>query len=74
VARGSEKPGDLLFGEFNQRVPGAGHVMIVVKPGLAVQAPSTGRNVQLTRYSSFNSSWRLARFKPSALIPISKAA
>jgi cell wall-associated NlpC family hydrolase len=74
VPRGSEKPGDLLFGEFGERVPGAGHVMIVVKPGLAVQAPSTGRNVQLTRYSSFNSSWRLARFKPSALIPISKAA
>ncbi|HST81579.1 MAG TPA: NlpC/P60 family protein [Kineosporiaceae bacterium] len=74
VARGSEKPGDLLFGEFDQRVPGAGHVMIVVKPGLAVQAPSTGRNVQLTRYSSFNSSWRLARFKPSALVPIAKAA
>jgi cell wall-associated NlpC family hydrolase len=74
VARGSERPGDMLFGEFDQRVPGAGHVMIVVKPGLAVQAPSTGRNVQLTRYSSFNSSWRLARFKPSALIPISKAA
>lgn len=74
VARGSEKPGDMLFGEFDTRVPGAGHVMIVVRPGLAVQAPSSGRNVQLTDYSSFDSSWKLARFKSSALTPIGKPA
>jgi cell wall-associated NlpC family hydrolase len=74
VARGSEQPGDLLFGEFGTRVPGAGHVMIVVRPGLAVQAPSTGDVVKLTDYSSFGPSWKLARFKSSALIPLPKAA
>jgi len=74
VARGSEQPGDMLFGEFDQRVPGAGHVMIVVKPGLAVQAPSTGRNVQLTDYTSYGPSWRLARFKPAALTARPQAA
>lgn len=74
VPRGSEKPGDLLFGEFDQRVPGAGHVMIVVKPGLAVQAPSTGRNVQLTDYTSYGPSWRIGRFKPSALTAVRRAA
>jgi cell wall-associated NlpC family hydrolase len=74
VPRGSEKPGDMLFGEFNTRVPGAGHVMIVVKPGLAVQAPATGQNVKLTDYRKYDSSWRTARFKPSALIPLRRAA
>jgi cell wall-associated NlpC family hydrolase len=74
IRRGSEKPGDMLFGEFNTRVPGAGHVMIVVKPGLAVQAPATGQNVKLTDYRKYNSTWRLARFKPSALIPLRRAA
>jgi cell wall-associated NlpC family hydrolase len=74
VARGSEQPGDMLFGEFDTRVAGAGHVMIVVRPGLAVQAPFTGDVVKLTNYSSFGPSWKLARFKPSALIPLPKAA
>jgi cell wall-associated NlpC family hydrolase len=74
VARGSEQPGDLLFGEFDQRVPGAGHVMIVVRPGLAVQAPATGRNVERTDYTKFGPSWRLGRFKPAALTPLPKAA
>ncbi len=74
VARGAEKPGDLLFGSFNTRVPGAGHVMIVVKPGLAVNAPETGRNVELTDYTSFGPSWRLARLKPAALKPLPQAA
>jgi peptidoglycan DL-endopeptidase CwlO len=74
VARGSEKPGDMLFGQFGTRVPGAGHVMIVVRPGLAVNAPQTGRNVELTDYTSFGPSWRLARFKPAALSPLAEAA
>ena len=72
VEAGSEQPGDLLFGEFT--AAGAGHVMIVVRPGLAVQAPSTGRTVEVTDYSSFGSSWKLARLKPSVLLPISVAA
>jgi peptidoglycan DL-endopeptidase CwlO len=74
VPRGSEKPGDLLFGQFGARGPGPGHVMIVVRPGLAVQAPASGRNVELTDYSSFDSGWRLGRFTSSALTPLAKAA
>jgi cell wall-associated NlpC family hydrolase len=74
VARGSEKPGDLLFGDFGGRVAGAGHVMIVLRPGVAVNAPSAGRNVELTEYSSFGPSWRLGRLKPAALTPLPKAA
>jgi cell wall-associated NlpC family hydrolase len=72
VARGSEQPGDLLFGEWGPA--GAGHVMIVIRPGLAVQAPSTGRDVQLTDYSSYGSSWKLGRLKASVLVPLSSSA
>jgi hypothetical protein len=48
--------------------------MIVVKPGLAVQAPAAGRNVELTDYTSFGPSWRLGRLKPAALKPLPQAA
>lgn len=41
IEPGQEKPGDLLFGALGQR-GSAGHVMIVVEPGLAVQAPRPG--------------------------------
>jgi cell wall-associated NlpC family hydrolase len=72
VAAGQEKPGDLLFGEFDTRVPGAGHVMIVVKPGWAVQAPSTGRNVQISHYTADGVNWRLGRLQPGSLTPLDK--
>jgi cell wall-associated NlpC family hydrolase len=72
VAAGSEQPGDLLFGEFDTRVPGAGPGFIVVKPGLAVQAPSTGRTVQLSHYTADGVNWRLGRLKPGSLIPLNK--
>jgi hypothetical protein len=74
VAAGQEQPGDLLFGEFDQRVGGAGHVMIVVKPGLAVQAPSTGRDVQLSHYTADGVNWRLGRLKGSVMVKLSSAA
>jgi cell wall-associated NlpC family hydrolase len=76
IPRGSEQPGDLLFGAWDEKGPGtgAGHVMIVVKQGLAVQAPATGRNVELTDYSAFGSAWRIGRLKSSALDPIAAAA
>jgi peptidoglycan DL-endopeptidase CwlO len=76
VERGSEKPGDLIFGMWDENGPrtGAGHVMIVVKPGLAVQAPSTGDVVKLTDYSDYPSSWRIGRFRSSALIPLDSGA
>lgn len=70
IAPGREHPGDLLFGEFDSRVAGAGHVMIVVRPGLAVQAPSTGRTVQLTHYRAGVGGWRLGRLKASAFVRV----
>jgi cell wall-associated NlpC family hydrolase len=74
VASGSEQPGDLVFGEFNTRVKGAGHVMIVVKPGLAVEAPSTGHVVRLTHYKIDGVNWTLGRLRPGSLTPLDKAA
>ena len=73
---GEEKPGDLLFGSFGTRVAGAGHVMIVVRPGLAVQAPAAGRVVELTRYEADGVEWRLGRLPASALtkLDVSPAA
>jgi peptidoglycan DL-endopeptidase CwlO len=72
VKAGSEQPGDLLFGEFGPA--GAGHVMIVVRPGVAVQAPSTGRNVEVTNYTADGVRWRLARLTSAALKPLSVPA
>jgi len=76
VRPGEEKPGDLLFGSFGTRVPGAGHMMIVVRPGLAVQAPAAGRVVELTRYEADGVEWRLGRLPSSALtkLDVSSAA
>jgi len=75
VPKGQEQPGDMLFGEFGTRVPGAGHVLIVVKPGLAVQAPATGYDVKLTNYRiPYYRNWKFARFNPDALTALGKAA
>ena len=75
-AEGVVEPGDLLFGSFGTRVAGAGHVMIVVRPGLAVQAPAAGRVVELTRYDADGVEWRLGRLPASALtkLDVSSAA
>ena len=48
VADGHEQPGDLLFSHF--AAAGPGHVMIVVRVGLAVEAPRTGDVVKLMPY------------------------
>jgi cell wall-associated NlpC family hydrolase len=71
---GEEQPGDLLFGSFGTRVSGAGHVMIVVRPGVAVQAPAAGRVVELTRYDADGVNWRLGRLPASALTKLDVAA
>jgi cell wall-associated NlpC family hydrolase len=63
---GEEKAGDLLFGSFGTRVAGAGHVMIVVRPGVAVQAPAAGRVVEVTRYEADGVAWRLGRLNATA--------
>jgi cell wall-associated NlpC family hydrolase len=72
VPWGSEQPGDLLFGSFGTRVAGAGHVAIVVRPGLAVEAPSAGKTVRLRAYAP-TSDRRLGRLRPSALVPLARA-
>jgi cell wall-associated NlpC family hydrolase len=70
VPAGQEQPGDLLFGDFNDRVAGAGHVMIVISPGVAVQAPSTGRTVEITHYTADGVKWRLGRLKTSVVVKL----
>ncbi|MDQ1286596.1 MAG: hypothetical protein QG622_161 [Actinomycetota bacterium] len=68
VAMGREQPGDLVFGHFGG--DGPGHVMIVVRPGLAVQAPRTGDVVKLTPYSAAGG-WRIGRLRTAVLQPLS---
>lgn len=70
VPLGSERPGDLLFAQF--RADGPGHVLIVVRPGLAVQAPRTGDVVKLTPYSA-KGGWVVGRLRPEVLRPMSAA-
>jgi peptidoglycan DL-endopeptidase CwlO len=66
VPLGSEQPGDLLFTHFE--ADGPGHVLIVVRPGLAVQAPRTGDVVKLTPYSA-DDGWVVGRLRPDVLQP-----
>ena len=73
VPAGQERPGDLLFGSFSGSHAGsgnAGHVMIVMKPGTAVQAPSTGDVVKISKYTADGTKWRLGRLPASLLDPL----
>jgi cell wall-associated NlpC family hydrolase len=70
VPIGQEQPGDLIFGHFE--AAGPGHVMIVVRPGLAVEAPSTGDVVKLIPYSA-DGGWRLGRLRDGVLRPLPPA-
>jgi cell wall-associated NlpC family hydrolase len=62
VAPGSEQPGDLLFSEF--AADGPGHVMIVVRPGTAVEAPHTGDVVKIVPYDP--NAWTIGRLTAGA--------
>jgi len=73
IQPGQEQPGDLLFGSLGER-GSAGHVMIVVEPGVAVQAPETGRNVEITHYTADNVNWKLGRLNASAFADDQAAA
>ena len=64
VASGAEQPGDLLFTHF--AAAGPGHVMIVVKPGVAVEAPRTGDVVKVVRYDP--DKWVVGRLKARAFV------
>lgn len=73
IEPGEEQPGDLLFGSLGER-GSAGHVMIVVEPGVAVQAPETGRNVEITHYTADDVNWKLGRLNASAFADQEAAA
>jgi cell wall-associated NlpC family hydrolase len=64
VAPGTEQPGDLLFTEF--AAAGPGHVMIVVKPGVAVEAPQTGDVVKIVNYDP--NKWVIGRLNARAFV------
>jgi peptidoglycan DL-endopeptidase CwlO len=70
VARGTEQPGDLLFTHFGSGGPG--HVMIVVRKGLAVQAPRTGDVVKVIPYRAQD--WTIGRLRAEAMRPIQQGA
>jgi cell wall-associated NlpC family hydrolase len=69
VPAGQERPGDLMFSEFNTpRVPnGAGHVAIVARPGLVIEAPRTGLDVRLRSYTAGDPQLRFGRLRATAL-------
>jgi len=70
VQGGAEQPGDLLFTHFGPAGPG--HVMIVVRQGLAVEAPQTGDVVKLIPYQA--SDWVIGRLRTGVLEPLPAAA
>jgi peptidoglycan DL-endopeptidase CwlO len=67
VPMGSEQPGDLVFGEFT--AAGPGHVMIVISPGTAVEAPSTGDVVKVIPYST-GGGWTIGRLRAGVLVSL----
>lgn len=64
VPPGAEQPGDLLFTHFT--AAGPGHVMIVVKPGVAVEAPRTGDVVKVVSYDA--TAWTIGRLNARAFM------
>jgi cell wall-associated NlpC family hydrolase len=72
VPAGQERPGDLIFSEFNTpRVPGgAGHVAIVLSAGLLVEAPRTGLPVRVRPYDTVDPRLRFGRLPAPGLRPI----
>jgi cell wall-associated NlpC family hydrolase len=64
VPDGRERPGDLLFTHFDG--DGPGHVMIVVTPGTAIEAPHTGDVVKIVDYDV--SDWTVGRLRAEAFL------
>ncbi|MFK8851165.1 C40 family peptidase [Streptomyces sp. Ac-502] len=75
VPAGQEKPGDLIFTEMDKQagVAGPAHVLVVVRPGLAVEAPRTGVPVRTRKYDAAKEHMRFGRLPKSALTPKSAA-
>ncbi|MFC9068721.1 C40 family peptidase [Streptomyces harbinensis] len=72
VEPGQERPGDLLFSQFGEQagVPGAAHVLVVVQPGLAVEAPRTGLDVRTRTYDIEAEGMTVGRLPASSLTSI----
>jgi cell wall-associated NlpC family hydrolase len=71
VPPGHEQPGDLIFSQFDTpRVTGgAGHVAIVVSPGVLVEAARPGLPVRVRPYTA-DPALRFGRLPAAALRPI----
>ncbi|AWN32603.1 NlpC/P60 family protein [Streptomyces sp. NEAU-S7GS2] len=69
VKSGQEQPGDLIFSEFGKQdgMAGPAHVMIVVRPGLAVEAPKPGTNVRTRKYNAKSEGLKFGRLTKSSL-------
>ncbi|MFC9431490.1 C40 family peptidase [Streptomyces sp. NPDC056987] len=76
VPAGSEQSGDLIFTEFGQQdgMAGPAHVLIVVGPGLAVEAPRTGLDVRVRKYDPKTENMRFGRLPESQMTTISTQA
>ena len=62
IPKGQEQPGDLLFGHFDSSGPG--HVMIVIRRGVAIEAPHTGDVVKIVKYKP--RAWTIGRLTDKA--------
>ncbi|WP_433860297.1 C40 family peptidase [Streptomyces kronopolitis] len=69
VKSGQEKPGDLIFSEFGKQdgMAGPAHVMVVVRPGLLVEAPRTGLDVRTRKYNAESEGLKFGRLTKSSL-------
>ncbi|UNZ22302.1 C40 family peptidase [Streptomyces sp. 891-h] len=65
IKSGQEKPGDLIFTEFEQGGPA--HVMVVLKKGTAIEAPRTGLDVRIRKYNAKQEGAKFGRLPKSAL-------
>ncbi|GAA0617389.1 C40 family peptidase [Streptomyces crystallinus] len=70
VRAGQERTGDLIFSGFGrQGTAGPGHVLIVVRPGVAVEAPRTGLDVRVRAYDPARENLRFGRLPRSQMRP-----
>ncbi|MFE0107090.1 C40 family peptidase [Streptomyces sp. NPDC059009] len=72
VASGQERSGDLIFTQFQSGGPA--HVMIVVRPGTAVEAPRTGLDVRVRTYDPATEDMKFGRLPASQMDAITAQA
>ncbi|MFI5752448.1 C40 family peptidase [Streptomyces sp. NPDC051644] len=69
VQPGQERSGDLIFTEF--KAGGPAHVLIVVKPGVTVEAPRTGLDVRVRQYDAQREGMKFGRLPADQMTAIS---